>query len=73
MFGRFIRALIFICLLAAVFWLVPWVLANIGIMIPSMIVHIFGIVLVLVAILVLYQLLWEDIRGYNWWGRSPPP
>jgi hypothetical protein len=72
MFERIIRALIYLCFLAAAFWLIVWVVSGLGIAIPSMVVHILGIVLVLVAILVLYRLFWPAIGNYNWWGTPPP-
>lgn len=56
MVERVIYALIYLCGLAAVFYLIPWVLAKIGIAIPAMIITIFGVILVLVAILILWRL-----------------
>ena len=73
MFGRIIRALIYIGFLAMAFYLVVWFLAGIGLSFPPMVVHIFSMILVLIAILVLYNLFWGDISGYNWWGRRPGP
>lgn len=73
MFGQLIRALIYICFLAAGYYLVIWVLENVlMIAIPIMIARIFGVILVLLAILILYQLFGERMGTYNWWGRRPP-
>ena len=52
MFGRIIRALIYIGFLAMAFYLVVWFLAGIGLSFPPMVVHIFAMILVLIAILV---------------------
>jgi len=71
MFGNLIRALIYLCFLALAFYLIVWVIAELGIALPVMVVHIIGVIFVLVAILVLYQLFWPHLRGYNWWGRNP--
>jgi hypothetical protein len=73
MFGNLIRALIYLCLLALVFYLVVWVIGELGIALPIMVIHIIGVIFVLVAILVLYQLFWPFIAGYKWWGDRPPP
>jgi hypothetical protein len=73
MFGAIIRALLYLCALALCFYLVIWVIAELGIMIPAMVVHILGIMFVLIAILVLYQLFWPYWGNINWWGRRPPP
>jgi hypothetical protein len=72
MFGNVIRALIYLCFLALAFYLVVWVIGELGIMIPLMVIHIIGVIFVLVAILVLYQLFWPSLSGINWWGRNPP-
>lgn len=72
MFGQLIRTLIFICLLALGYWLVIWVLGVLGLNLPHMVAVILGVIFVLVAILVLYNL-WAPYLGrVNWWG-SPPP
>ena len=73
MFGNIIRALIYLCLLAIVFYLVLWVLAGIGIAIPYMVVNILKIIFVLVAILILWNLFGGALTGFNWWGRPPNP
>lgn len=66
MFETVIRFLITICLIALVVYLVLWVLASVGIMIPAMVVKIVWIIAALVAILFLVRLL----RPY--WGNYLP-
>ena len=73
MFGALIRALIYLCFLALAFYLCIWVIGELGIMIPLMVIHIIGVIFVLFAILILYQLFWPYASGFNWWGRRPPP
>jgi hypothetical protein len=72
MFGQIIRALIYLCFIALAFYLVVWVLGALGIALPMMVIHILGVIFVLVALLILYQLFapyWDNV---NWWGRGPP-
>ena len=66
-----IRALIYLCALAVVFYLILWVLAELGVVLPVMVVHIIGVMLVLVAFLVLWKLFSPWFAGVNWWGRGP--
>jgi hypothetical protein len=73
MFGQVIRALIFLCFMMLAFYLVVWVLGQLGIALPPMIEKILIVILVLVAILVLYQLFAPYFGGINWWGRGPTP
>jgi len=73
MFGALIRALIYLCVIALCFFLVLWVLGELGIMLPAMVIVILKVIFVLIALLVLYQLLWPLMAGYDWWGRRPPP
>jgi len=76
-FEALVRALIYICLLAAAFFLVVWVLAGIGIAVPATIIHIFAIILALVAILILARLFYPFFAGYQCFPptqrRNPPP
>ncbi len=73
MFGQVIRALIFLCFMMLLFYIVVYVLAALGIALPFMVERIIMVIFVLVAILVLYQLFAPYIGGINWWGRNPPP
>lgn len=52
-----IRALIYVLCLVACVFLVVWVLAEIGLGIPPMVVKILWIIVALVAILILFRLL----------------
>lgn len=69
MIGNLIRALIYLCFIALAFYLTIYVLGALGIALPGMVIHILGVIFLLVAILVLYQLLWPHLSTYNWWGR----
>jgi len=71
MFGNLVRALIYLCFLALAFYLAGKAIPSSATTQTIMVVHIIGIIFVLVAILVLYQLFWPHLRGYNWWGRKP--
>lgn len=51
-----IRALIYICAIVLCYFLIIWVLAEIGIAVPTMVAHIILVILVLVCILVLWRL-----------------
>lgn len=50
-----ITLLIYLCILALVVWLVLWVLEQIGIPIPAMVVKIIWIIVALVALLFLVR------------------
>lgn len=75
MVGAVIRALIYICFMVLAFYLVVWVLAEIGIAIPQTVLHIITVIFVLFALLILWQLFSPWVSGINWWGRPPgtPP
>lgn len=73
MFGQVIRGLIYLCFMVLAYYLIIWVLAALGINLPLMVERILGVILVLVAILVLYQLFAPYLGGINWWGRRDPP
>ncbi len=61
-----IRALLYICGLALVFYLVIWVLGAIGLHVPYMVQNVLVVMLVLVAILILVRLFWPLAAGANW-------
>jgi hypothetical protein len=71
MVGALIRALLYLCCIALAFYLVIWVLGELGIALPTMVIHIIGVMFVLVALLVLWQLFSPWMAGVNWWGRGP--
>jgi hypothetical protein len=73
MFGQVIRALLYICLMALLFYIIVWVLASIGFALPPMVEKILIVMFVLVCILILYQLFAPWLGGINWWGRGPGP
>lgn len=64
MFEAVIRALIGLCLLVAVVFLIFWVLAGLGLAIPAMVVHIIWIIVALIALLILVRLLRPYIGNY---------
>jgi hypothetical protein len=72
MVGQVIRALIYICVMALLFYLVLWVLAAIGFALPAVIEKILIVIFVLICILVLWQLFSGYLGGINWWGRNGP-
>lgn len=63
---RVIRALIYLCVLALAYYLVLWVLASIGIIIPIMVAHIIAVIIVLVAVLVLVRLFAGSFGPIRW-------
>jgi hypothetical protein len=65
---RVIRALIYIALIALCFYLIIWVLAAIGLVLPAMVEKILLVILVLIAILVLVRL----FTDLNWNSLFPP-
>jgi hypothetical protein len=72
MIEAIVRALLYLCGIALCFFLIVWVIGEIGIVIPAMVLHILMVMFVLLAILVLYRLLWPWVGG-NFWGPGPGP
>jgi hypothetical protein len=62
---RVIRALIYLCIIALGFYLCVWVLAELGVVLPYMVITILKVIFVLVAILVLLRLFWPVMSGYK--------
>jgi hypothetical protein len=58
-----IRALLYLCAIALVFYLVLYVLAALGVALPAMVVTILKVMFVLVAILILVRLFWPLVAG----------
>ena len=54
--------------MALLYYICIWVLGALGFALPLII----GVIFVLVCILILYQLFWPFLGGFNWWGRRPP-
>jgi len=55
MFAAVIHLLIYLCLIAIVVFLVQWVLGQLGIAIPQRVMQILWVIVVLIAILLIYQ------------------
>ena len=73
-FEAVIRALLYICGFALLFFLVVWVLGAIGFALPMMVERILIVMFVLVAILILARLFYPWISGVNLFPpRNPPP
>lgn len=61
-----IRALIYLCVIALVFFLCVWVLGQLGVALPYMVINILKVIFVLIAILILLRLFWPVLQGVNW-------
>lgn len=55
-----ILALVYLCIIVAVVWLVVWVLGQIGVPIPAQVMKIVWVIVVLLALLYL----WRAFGGY---------
>jgi hypothetical protein len=71
LFERVIRALLYLCVIALCFFLIIWVLGQLGIALPIMVITILKVMFVLVAILILVRLFWPLVGGINLWGDKP--
>jgi hypothetical protein len=72
-FEALVRALIYICFIALAFYLCIWVLGELGIMLPAMVITILKVIFVLVCILILARLFapfWGSINLFP--PRNPP-
>ena len=72
-FEAVIRALLYLCGLALLFFLVLWVLGAIGLALPFMVERIITVMFVLVAILVLARLFYPWMSGVRLFPPRPPP
>jgi hypothetical protein len=61
-----IRALLYLCAIALAFFLIIWVLGQLGVVLPAMVITILKVMFVLVAILILVRLFWPIVSGANW-------
>lgn len=59
-----LKALIVLCVVVMLFFLVLWVMGEIGIVVPAMVISIAKVILVLVCILVLYRMLKPVSNGW---------
>jgi hypothetical protein len=73
MFEALVRALIYLCCVALAFFLCVWVLGELGVILPYMVINILKVIFVLVAILILARLFGPMISGYNWFPPRKPP
>lgn len=72
-FEAIVRALIYICLVVLAMFLVLWVLAEIGLALPAMVIKILWVIVVLLCILVLFRLFWPMASGFAWFPPRNPP
>jgi len=72
-FEAVIRALLYICAAALVFFLVVWVLQSIGFALPLMVERILIVMFVLVIILVLARLFYPWMEGIKLFPSRKPP
>lgn len=61
-----IRALIYLCCIALAFFLCVWVLGQLGVALPYMVLNILKVIFVLIAILILIRLFWPVLSGTTW-------
>ncbi len=59
-----VKALIALCLIVLCVFLALWVFAQLGIVLPAMVINILWVIVVLVCILVVYRLLKPVIGGF---------
>jgi hypothetical protein len=64
-FEALIRALIYLCCIALCFFLCVWVLGELGIALPAMVIVILKVIFVLIAILILVRLFAPFVTGFN--------
>ena len=73
-FTTIVKALIFICFMALVYFLAVWVMASIGFTLPPMVMKIVGVIFILICILILARLFMPWASGFDWLGtRGPHP
>jgi len=71
LFERVIRALLYLCVVAICFFLCVWVLGQLGIALPYMVITILKVMFVLIAILILVRLFYPILSGASLWGDKP--
>ena len=72
-FEALIRALIYLCVVALCFFLCLWVLAELGVMLPGMVITILKVIFVLIAILILVRLFAPALSGFAFFPPRKPP
>jgi hypothetical protein len=65
MFEAVVKGLITLCLVVLAAFLVIWVLGELGLALPAMVLNVFWIIVVLVAVLVLFRIVRPHI-GNLW-------
>ena len=73
MFERICYALLYLCVIFLGYYLIMWVLAELGIHIPEMVLRVLMVMLVIVAILVLYRIFSPVFGGLRLWPRDNLP
>ncbi len=73
MFERICYALLYLCGIVLGYYLILWVLRELGIPIPEMVLKVVMIMLVIVAILVLFRLFRGALGNLRLWPRDPGP
>ena len=63
LFEAIIRALIYLCVVALAFFLCVWVLGQLGVALPYMVINILKVIFVLIAILILVRLFYPVLSG----------
>ena len=71
MFENFIRFLIAIVLIAACYFILIWVLGELGIAIPAMVLVCLKIVAVLIVILLAWRVFGSLLSGFTLWPPKP--
>jgi hypothetical protein len=72
-FEALIRALIYLCCVALAFFLCVWVLGELGVTLPYMVINILKVIFCLIAILILVRLFAPAMTGYVWFPPRKPP
>lgn len=73
MIERIIYGLLYLCGIFLVYYLIMWVLRELGVQIPEMVLRVIYVMLVLVACLVLYRLFRGSFGNLRLWPRDNPP
>ena len=73
LFEAIIRALIYLCCIALCFFLCVWVLGELGVALPYMVINILKVIFVLIAILILVRLFFPVLSGFKWFPERNPP
>ena len=61
-------ALIYLCLLFILYWIIVWVIGALGIALPPHVLQIAMVIMILIAILILYRLFFVGTNFKIWPG-----